>query len=108
MPLIPVLAKRRRHKISPTNWDPNALGLSIWAAYEPKGAASLAASYVDLSGNGNDAAPGVAPTLSSGWVFNGGTQYLTTTFAPANDQNQAVFVQYADVIQGNRYLLGKS
>jgi hypothetical protein len=50
----------------------------VVAAYQPKGAASLAASYINLANPGtNDAQVGVAPTLdSSGWVFNGSTQYL--------------------------------
>jgi len=51
------------------------------AAYQPKGAASLAASYSNLANPGTyNAAPGVAPTFdaSTGWTFNGSTQYLTT------------------------------
>lgn len=49
------------------------------AVYQPIGAASLAASYVNLANPGTyDAAPGVAPTWAgaSGWVFNGTSQYL--------------------------------
>ena len=62
------------------------------AAYTPKGAASLAASYDNNAAPGNgladgtyDAAPGVAPTFdaAAGWMFNGSTQYLTTGIAPA-------------------------
>lgn len=55
------------------------------AVYQPIGAVSLAASYTDLSGNGNDAAPGTAPTFASstGWTFNGSSQYLTTGVTPA-------------------------
>jgi hypothetical protein len=50
----------------------------VVAAYQPKGAVDLAASYVNLANPGtNDAQVGVEPTLdSSGWVFNGTTQYL--------------------------------
>lgn len=51
------------------------------AAYQPKGAGSLAASYVNLANPGTyDAAPGVAPTFdaATGWTFNGSTQYLST------------------------------
>lgn len=50
------------------------------AAYQPIGAASLAASYVNLANPGTyNAAPGVAPTwaAATGWTFNGSTQYLT-------------------------------
>lgn len=55
------------------------------AAYQPKGAASLAASYVNLANPGvNNAAPGVAPTFAAatGWTFNGTTQYLDTGVVP--------------------------
>lgn len=57
------------------------------AVYQPKGAASLAASYDNIAAPGNgladgtyDAAPGVAPTFdaATGWTFNGINQYLTT------------------------------
>jgi hypothetical protein len=51
------------------------------AVYQPKGAADLAASYVNLANPGTyDAAPGTAPTFdaATGWTFNGSTQYLTT------------------------------
>lgn len=55
-------------------------GKTCVAAYQPKGAASLAASYTNLVNPGTyDAAPGVAPTLTAdGWTFNGTTEYLTT------------------------------
>lgn len=51
------------------------------AAYQPIGAASLAASYVNLANPGTyDAAPGVAPTFdaATGWTFNGSDQYLNS------------------------------
>lgn len=71
-----------------------ASGSGLWyagltdlvAVYQPKGAASLAASYVNLVNPGTyNAAPGVAPTFSAatGWTFNGTTQYLTTGITPA-------------------------
>lgn len=56
------------------------------AAYAPKGAADLAASYVNLATPGtNNAAPGTAPTWDAvnGWTFNGINQYLTTGLIPA-------------------------
>lgn len=81
-------------------WDPAGEGLCIWAAYQPKGAASLAASYTDLSGNGNDASVGVAPTWDTvnGWMFDGITQYLTTTFVPADDQSQSMIMQVTNCV----------
>ena len=54
------------------------------AAYQPKGAASLAASYINLTGNATyNAAPGVKPTWDAvnGWKFDG-TQHLTTGVVP--------------------------
>lgn len=63
------------------------------AAYTPKGAASLAASYDNNAAPGNgladgtyDAAPGTAPTFNAatGWTFNGRTQYLLTGLTPAS------------------------
>ena len=55
------------------------------AAYQPKGAASLSASYSNLANPGtNDAAPGVAPTFASetGWTFTSTSQYLLTGLSP--------------------------
>lgn len=55
------------------------------AAYQPKGAATLADSYINLANPGTyNAAPGVAPTFATatGWTFNGTTQYLTTGVVP--------------------------
>ena len=51
------------------------------AAYQPLGAADLAASYVNLTGNAAyNAADGTAPTFNAatGWTFNGSSQYLKT------------------------------
>lgn len=79
-------------------WDPHGLELSIWAAYQPKDAASLAASYTDLSGNNHDAGVGVAPTWDAinGWKGNDLDQYLTTAFVPADDQSQSFLVQFTN------------
>jgi len=90
-------------------WDPNGDGLCIWAAYQPKSAASLAASYTDLSGNGNNAGVGVAPTWDAvnGWKFNGSTQYLTTTFLPQTDQTQTILIQTTNLSAAvDGYLFG--
>lgn len=68
-------------------WDPNDEGLCIIAAYQPKGAANLAASYVDLSGNGNNCGPGVAPGWNAvnGWIFTqASAQFLVTGVVPAS------------------------
>jgi len=56
------------------------------AAYQPKGAASLAASYVNLNAPGtNDAFPGTAPSFNAatGWTFAAASsQYLKTGLNP--------------------------
>ena len=69
-------------------------GKTCVAAYQPKGAASLAASYVNLANPGTyDAAPGVAPTLTAdGWTFDGTTQYLTTGIVPGTGWTMIVRV----------------
>jgi hypothetical protein len=56
----------------------------VVAAYQPKGAVDLAASYVNLANPGTyDAAPGVAPTLDSmGWKFSSPGNYLDTGVVP--------------------------
>lgn len=51
------------------------------AAYQPIGADSLQASYLNLANPGTyNAAPGVAPGFIAewGWIFNGTSGYLTT------------------------------
>lgn len=70
---------RAIHRRRSSDWWEVA-GQTCVAAYQPKGAASLAASYVNLANPGTyNAAPGTAPTLGAGgWVFDGLTQYLTT------------------------------
>jgi len=80
-------------------WDPDSESLSVWAAYQPKGAASLADSYTDLSGNGNDLSVGKAPDwdATNGWKFDGASQhYLKSDFIPDNDQSQTVLVQFSN------------
>lgn len=72
-------------------WNNSGAIAGCVLAYNPVGAASLAASYSNLNNPGTyDAAAGVAPTWAygTGWTFNGTTQYLTTGYAPPN---QAAF-----------------
>lgn len=74
--------RRAAAAVAPAWWV--VAGKTCVAAYQPKGAASLAASYTNLAQPGTyDAAPGTAPTWASatGWTFNG-TQYLTTGVVP--------------------------
>ena len=72
------------------------------AVYQPKGAASLAASYINLANPGTyNAAPGVAPTWASGtgWTFNGSTQYLSTGLNQAD--NMTVLIRVSDWASGS-------
>lgn len=71
---------QRQAVAAASNWWAVA-GKTCVAAYQPIGAASLAASYTNLANPGTyDAAPGTAPTFAAatGWTFDGSTQYLTT------------------------------
>lgn len=80
-------------------WD--VAGQTCVAAYQPKGAAGLASSYINLANPGtNDAAPGVAPTFdaATGWTFNGTNRYLTTNISNAGIPNWSVIVRYSDAV----------
>lgn len=90
-------------------WDPNDETLCVWSAYAAKNAASLAASYIDLTGNGNHTGVEVAPDWdgTNGWKFNGNNLHrLTTTFIPQTDQSQTVLVQYTNALNNGGYLWG--
>lgn len=65
-------------------------------AYQPIGAASLAASYTNLANPGTyDAALGNAPSFAAatGWSFNGTNQYLDTQWAPGTNRNVTVLMR---------------
>ena len=79
------------------------------AAYQPKGAASLAASYINLANPGTyDAAPGVAPTWASstGWTFNGTSQYLKTGIVPSTGWSAIIRFDSLVATGSFQYLLG--
>ena len=63
---------------------------------------------MDLSGNGNNAGVGVAPTWDAvnGWKFNGTTQYLTTTFVPQTDQSQSFLIQFTNLVGFDGWIIG--
>ena len=68
------------------------------AAYQPKGAASLAASYTNLVTPGTyDTTTATAPTwdATNGWKFNGTDQYLENGITP-ND-GYAALVRFSNV-----------
>lgn len=73
--------------------------------YQPKGAASLAASYVNLANPGTyNAAEGTAPTFATatGWTFTVAlSQYLKTNYAVGggfNPQTRTAIVRVADSV----------
>jgi len=80
-------------------WDNFGAISCCVAAYQPKGAVSLADSYTDLSGNGNNCSLGVAPgwAAGTGWTFNGINQYLDTGVTPVLDTTWSMAIQYANV-----------
>jgi hypothetical protein len=70
---------------------------NVVAAYQPVGAASLAASYVNLANPGTyDAAPGVAPTwgAATGWIFNGTNQNLRVSVRA--ESGWAAIIRFSD------------
>lgn len=78
------------------------------AAYQPIGASSLAASYINLVNPGtNNAAPGTAPTWNAidGWIFDGTNNYLTTGIVPVY-QTWSVLIRFTDVTINDRHLFG--
>ncbi len=99
----PVALKRRR--AAAADWWPVA-GQTCVAAYQPIGAASLAASYVNLANPGTyDAAPGVAPTLAAGgWVRGAALAYLRTGIIPVAGWSYAV--RYSGANTANDYIFG--
>lgn len=66
------------------------------AAYQPKGAASLANSYVNQNNPATHALTATtAPTLDAdGWVFDG-TQYLISDITPATNQTWSAIVRFS-------------
>lgn len=90
--LDPSMMVSRRAVAAPAGgnwWD----GLTV--AYQAKGAASYAASKVNLANPGTyDAGDGTAyPTWSAaGWALNGTDQYLTTGVTPDGNQTWSMLV----------------
>jgi hypothetical protein len=95
--------------------SPASAALSLWwllggidparciAAYQPKGAADLAASYINLANPGTyNAAAGVAPgwTAAGGWALTG-AQYLLTGITPEADQTWSMIARVANVSLGS-------
>ena len=93
---------------APTPWYLAGGAPTPVAAYKPKGAASLAVSYVNLANPGTyDCALGVAPTwdATNGWIFNGSTQYLNTGVQVA--LGYSAIIRYSTVTNFDTWIFGK-
>ena len=95
---------------SVTAWYLSGGIASAVTAYTLKGAASQAASYVNLANPGTyDLAPGVAPTwdTTNGLIFNGTNQYLTTGIVPdISGPAWSYFARYTNFTAGSDMLIG--
>jgi len=97
----------RRGTSTPGWWE--VAGKTCIAAWAAKGAASQAASYTDLSGNGNTLTTSSAPSWNStdGWDFTTHSQWLDTGIAPQDD-NYSILVRWSNLGgEGNYYLFGR-
>ncbi len=85
-------------------------GKTCIAAYQPKGAASYAASKVNLANPGTyDATEGVAPAWDAaiGWSFDGVTQYLDTgVLYDTTGQKGSMIVHLTSTDNGDFILVG--
>jgi hypothetical protein len=80
------------------------------AAYQPKGAASLAASYVNLANSGTyDLTTANAPTWAeaTGWTFNGTSAHLLTGITSTLTAGTgSILCRFADADTNNAVILG--
>ena len=74
------------------------------AAYQPKGAVSLAASYTNLANPGTyNAAPGATPPAwdtSYGWSISGSVSTISASIS--GNQNFSVLIRFSDRTSGSR------
>jgi hypothetical protein len=74
------------------------------AAYQPKGAVDITASYVNLANPDTyNLTVGNAPAFNTatGWTFNGTGNYLITGIIPENDQTWSMIVKFSGVTSQN-------
>lgn len=91
-------------------------GKTCVAAYQPKGAASLAASYVNLANPGtyNAAVLEAAPSFDTtvGWKFDTAgsifNRSLTTGITPTNDQTWSFLLRYSGMSDSYVPMIGNS
>jgi hypothetical protein len=82
-------------------WEPTTGSFTCVGAYQAKGAASLAASYVNLANPGtNDLTAGTAPTFdtSTGWTFNAAEWLVTGHYA--NKASTTVIIRFSNAASG--------
>jgi hypothetical protein len=112
---------RSQHSVGRLNQRVGAVAVIPWylsggidpanciAAYQPKGAADLAASYLNLAGSSAyNAAAGNAPDwdATNGWKFNGSNNFLVTGLFPASG-NSTIIIRFVDNNPtGDTYFLG--
>ena len=98
----------KRASTASTWWDLNGTITSCVAAYQPKGAASYAASLTDLSGNSKDATEGTSPDWDStdGWKFNGTDDYLKTGVTPASGWSAVVRYSNYPLVSDTAFIFG--
>jgi hypothetical protein len=89
--------------VLPAWWTCNGLYTKTQCvgAWQAKGAASYAASLLDLTGNGNNLVdPGGAATptwnAATGWTFDGIANYLRTVIVPSGNQTWSSLLQYTN------------
>jgi len=78
------------------------------AAYAVKGAASLAASYINLTGDATyDITTTAAPTwnATNGWIF-AAAEFLKT--AAVNDKTWTQIIRFSDYAAGNTWIMGSA
>ena len=98
----------RRSAARPRGISPAGYAANCVAAYVPKGAASLAVSYVNLANPGTyDCTLGNTPTLvAAGWSFNGTDDSLITGITPA-DKNFTILLRYSGfTVVADKILVG--
>lgn len=112
IPGIGVQTSRRAVSVAAAAWWLAGGAPTPIAVYQPKGAASLAASYVNLVNPGTyDAALGTEPSFdaATGWTFNGTDQYLATGINP-NAQTWSYLIRFSDcaIVDAFQYIFGRT
>lgn len=106
-PAVRMMHPRSAAAVVPWWLSGGILAANCLAAYTPKGAASLAASYDNNAAPGNglpdgtyDAAPGVAPTwnAATGWIGGAGVYLLTGITPPLGAPTWSAVVRFTGIL----------